>query len=456
MRHHLSAPVFLTCIWLMIFGCTSKQKESSTEKTDTLTAGAIPVEDPPSIAVRQSFKIKNSNVFFSTLDSLLEKLYACSRSGDEGCMLKINKHVEDWVLSITTLALFEKIHSETILSNAKYGFVVSSNRAVSVFSWNSQLGGSSPDYRNIILYKSESEVRGHMQENVFPFWCDRVDVLSVPDLYLIHGTGAASSIESYALLKGIRINSSGVQLVNLFPNETNADSALYIAYGVTDTPEFRLEENGRILLVPEEANDVSRSYQRFMFKGNSFVQTIPSEIRLAYMGLTAGDFKVIEPSGYFSGSEIPTEVYKGETVTSYTFADGLILEVLAADDEGSNAVTAQRQNQNEQLISMPVENLFSKGRIDDYVFFSGTGVPESTPLYIYHLGRKEFIYRGDCADVMIKGAKVVMKKRSRIRRDSCENTEGETGIWFDVFEMDYQQLPLVEQYTGATFCIYVE
>jgi hypothetical protein len=453
MNHPITSLTVLLSACLVVVCCTLPQREKLPENTDSTTA------ETSSTTIAPHFTITSSDMFFLTLDSLFEQMNWCAEKDDEECLIDNSTNIETFILSVSTEELFSEINRRPVNKEAQYGYHVSPDSAVAMFSWDSYLGGSSKDYRNIALYRNERGVNGYVFDNLFPMWCNRIDMIGT-NIYVVHGSGTASSYESYVLAKGLLRTASGLELINLFPNEgKNADSALCIYHTVGQEPQFIPEKNGRSILVPEEINDFSISYQRFSFEEARYWQTIPGDIWMKYKSLTLSDFKTSESSGFFHGSDNPTTVESVDLTTSYTFADGLMLQTQPGNDDKSYVLISRtEQKESDLMLSLDGESLFPKGRVNDYLFFSGDGVPETTPFYIYHLGRKEFIYKGYSAGVMIRGETVAMQKKSNNtgEENTCEDLPEDQRGWFDVFEMDYQRVPLIEVYTGKKFCIYVQ
>ncbi len=387
--------------------------------------------------------------FQTTIDSLFNKLEACS-ANDSECLTSTNTSIEAVLNSIKDPSILESSNHLPPNTNG-YFRANSTDGKLTVFSWDSRLGGSSFDYQALAVYKVDTEIRSKKLEfDKGPFYFNKIYQLKNDmgeTVYILNGGGSSSQVDEYGALTAFTLRHGEITPAPIFPGNMST----LVQYNSTDTPvSFLVENNAQHILIPYRQNDSITVYHSIRFDKQQY-KNVPTASDMKYGKFKQQDF--LSESGLFKGTETCQKKNEGNVAT-YLFDDKISVGFENGEDE--TILSIQKNSQSVASIKLG-RALFFMGKKGSHLFFEGDGTPESTTLFIYNLVEKKFIFIESIAQALVDEENLLFTQLSDEHTDTDFKTDcGNDEKQFEIKVTNFTQSPLVIETTGTGFCMYVQ
>lgn len=414
----------------------------------------------------KTFSFGNGKEVIDSLDVLLKKLSSIdpdNSSFSESAIL-INESIRKTIEKVKTPKLLSEISTSYYYKKHDFTFAISNNQKIGVFSWDTRIGESLINYKNIALFTINKKVVPTSLSGT-PACYNEIYTLKSEKkypIYIFHGWGKSSPIDFYYKVDAYNFRKEGLEEANIFPNKKNSMISYYNIEELDyeSQMDFNIEKDGSLILKPE-AWGSTIVYRPITFNGKAYSnQCVEDEIDLDYV-LPEKGFEQRNSFDFLEGSEFPlAKTTEGKT-DIYKFSTHLEVEV-NNDFENENTEVSIHSPGNEPLIVNLTDFASLIGKKDGFLFFSGTGTPEKWPLLIYNLKSKKLVLSKHMAKATIKKENILFAEltdgisNNDIREIDCNLDYGNQKGYFNIYTFPFNKENPIVELTDQVFCRYVQ
>lgn len=394
------------------------------------------------------------------IGQLVTKLNSSSQSEQHSIdsINLLNQKIVHHIEKIQSKVDFQRAISAYAEEERNFKLSYSEDTLAGVFSWNTSLGGSSPKYRSVLL-KINGKKAEHVlvpDDSVLHEGIQKLNVAGNSPVYLLFGKGKASYTEYFYKLSAYSYLKNHLTAKTLFPKNKNYVSCYYSLEDQKEESEFKIQifNQGLEILIPESWGQTV-VYKSFVFDRNQYVEK--SHTISDNNSFSDSDFQ-FEPSfGFINGSEIPVaKNSEEETIFLFTDSTKIKIEYNREKHVTNVLVINDKQDQNSVELSGLLE---VKGKLNEYIFFAGNGVPEAWPLFVYNLNNQDKTLQKEIAGAFLKDGFLYYKEvlqEKQVEKTPCNEEFGDQTGYFKVNVLDYAlELPIMQS-TNHVICGFVQ
>ncbi|THV58299.1 hypothetical protein EZV76_12580 [Flagellimonas alvinocaridis] len=218
-------------------------------------------------------KFNTGKALIYSLDSLFINLsnVPTKAKGSSEAVVHINEEIRKTIESIDAPQLLEELAVEFKSKKHDFTFIVSKDKKVGVFSWDTRMGSSEQSIKNIALYKSGDRV---LPTSLYgkPMVYDKVyqiEPVSGNTIYTFHGHSEAMGHPNFRL-HAYTLKSGHLEETPVFPlNTTFISSEKSFADSDIQSMDFEVSKNGSHILI-SKALDSATVIKTLAFDGEKF------------------------------------------------------------------------------------------------------------------------------------------------------------------------------------------
>lgn len=414
----------------------------------------------------KNFSFNNGKQVVDSLDLLLKKLSSIdldNSSFPESGIL-INEKIRKTIEKVTTPKLLSEISTSYYYKKHDFTFAISDDQKIGVFSWDTRVGESLINYKNIALFTvNKKVVPTSLSGN--PACYNEIYTLKTEGkypIYLFHGWGRSSAIQYYYKVDAYTFRNEGIEETDIFPNSKNSITSYYNIKELDfeSQMDFNIEKDGSLILKPESWGSTV-VYRPIAFNGKKYNNRHSEEGRNLDNALQEKDFDQRNSFNFMEGSELPqSKNVEGETEI-YTFNDQL--EIQVADNYKSKSTEVSIYSLDNESLTVNFKDLVSLiGKKDEFLFFSGSGISEDWPLHIYNLESEKLVLSKQMAKAIIKKNNVLFAELAEVTNNvdigeiDCNPEYGVQKGYFDIYSFPFDKENPIVEFTNQVFCEYVQ
>ncbi|MEE1963586.1 hypothetical protein V1387_12890 [Allomuricauda taeanensis] len=166
-----------------------------------------------------ALKFKNGKEIVSTLDSLFTELETASTHPDEFPLIYINEQIRGVIEGIGSPRIVAEIQTKYIAYEHDFSFLLSADRKIALFSWQTHLEKTETRIKNIALYRSNDKMVPTSLYGI-PFIYNGIHQIEMDNsdaTYLLEGRDSLKNILSYHL-HAYLLKNDHIEEAPLFPD----------------------------------------------------------------------------------------------------------------------------------------------------------------------------------------------------------------------------------------------
>lgn len=414
----------------------------------------------------ENFSFDNGKQVVDSLDILLQKLSnidSDDSSFSESAIL-INEHIRKTIEKVKSSKILNEISTPYYYKKHDFTFAISDNQKVGVFSWDTRMGESLINYKNIALFTANKKViPTSLSGN--PACYNEIYTLKSEKkhpIYIFHGWGKSSAIDFFYKVEAYNFQNEDLEEANIFPDNKNSMTSHYNIkeLGFESQMDFNIEKDGSLILKPEVWGSTV-VYRPIVFNGKKYGNQHLSEEKDLGHVLQEKDFEQRNSFNFLNGSELPFHNGKEGETDVYKFNDQLEIKV-TNDDKKKSAEALIRSSRN-VFHTVTVKDAISLiGKKNEFLFFSGSGTSRNWPLYIYNMESERIMLSKRMAKAIIKANNVLLVEladvtgNTHIGEIDCNLEYGNRKDYFDVYSFSFDKENPIVQFANHVFCGYVQ
>ncbi|WP_435622513.1 hypothetical protein [Flagellimonas sp.] len=364
----------------------------------------------------------------------------------------LNGKIEDAVKEIRDSSNLSKLTTSLSDINTGISVVESEHKKLVLFSWDTRMGGSMGDYKNIALYQSNKKILGSTlkMNTVFPVSIFTVQEDEQKSIFMVSGLGKSSSFEHFMRLDALTIVEDQLVDSKIFPFEKSSWSTSFSNEEMDSLPPsgFVVDENGKTIQNPFPLES-GKAWTSYVFNGTNFMEQVyPLKSELGEQ-----DFMPKNEFGFINGSEIPSALKNQKVI----FEDGMVIRERDFQEEEKVEVSVLNLSDTVREIEF-TNNTELIGKWKNYLFFDGGGVPENWLCHIYNIEQQRFVFSLYLSKIMFMDKLLVFSKLSEDNeqntksKNSCEEGYRRFNLFTFQFKKTYPQI----QPTERAYCAYIQ
>ncbi|PWL38783.1 hypothetical protein DKG77_11095 [Flagellimonas aquimarina] len=389
---NLSIRTFTFFLFLVFLSCSNQKIEN---KLDSKT-----------------FHFDNGRQVVDTLDQLLQKLsdIDLDDSSSHASISRINKDIKQAIENVKTPGILAEIRTLYRYKKHDFTFAFSDDEKIGVFSWDTRMGGSMIDYKNIVLFTLNKKVVPKLLSGN-PINYNEIYILRTErnhPIYIFHGWGKTSTTDYYYRIDAYTFRNENLEETHVFPNDQKSMVSSYnlAELSFESQMDFNIEKDGSLILIPEIWGSTV-VYRPLTFDGKKYLQQYTRGETNSDYNLQEKDFDISNPFNFLDGSEFPLFKNIEDGTAIYTFTDQLEIQVARNYENESTQISVYSPDHENTVKIEGYGSLI--GKKDEFIFFSGSGVPEAWPLLIYDLSKEKLVLSKYMAKAMIKKKKYTLR-----------------------------------------------
>lgn len=378
-----------------------------------------------------NFSFDNGKQVVDSLDMLLQKLSSIDpdKSSFSESAILINEHIRKTIEKVKSSKILNEISTSYYYKKHDFTFAISDNQKIGIFSWDSRMGDSFINYKNIALFTVNKKIiPTSLSGN--PACYNEIYTLKSEKkypIYVFHGWGKSSPIDFYYKVDAYNFSNKNLEEANIFPDNKNSMTSHYNIEELDfeSQMDFNIEKDGSLILKPE-AWGSTVAYRPMVFNGKKYSDQHLSEgIGLGNV-LKEKDFEQRNPFNFLNGSELPLSKNKEGETDVYKFND--LLEIQVTNNYKKKNTEVSVYSSSIDSLTFNLKDVASLiGKKNEFLFFSGSGASENWPLLIYNIESEKII-------LSKRMAKALIKKNNILFGELADVTNN-----IDIREMDYNQ-----------------
>ncbi len=359
--------------------------------------------------------------------------------------------------------------TDTVLEILKTGIgeelsiAISRDTSIIAFSWDSRLGGSSPEMKSIVMHSSSHGMESIVLNEPSVRFTDiyKLDHNSLQPVYLFKGSGQTSGVDIFVSLNAF-VMDDGLKKVNIFPENRHSITINHIL----DNPmDFILIDGATKIYIPHEAYPDYHwglTYDVLFFNGKSY----RPEMAKIDETLIENAFNGVEnyENGFLKGSEKPIDTIQKGDSPSYklVFKDSTKIDFSYNPTEEITELKITANNINTPIaLSYSAYNARLLAKQNQYLFVELSGSPSNSPLMIYDIQKQEYVSSISQSGVKLyKDAllfsQAISQKEILENKPNCNPSYGDQTSYHKTFLLEYRSTYPTVKATGQTYCGFAE
>ncbi|MDF0717363.1 hypothetical protein PY092_14460 [Muricauda sp. 334s03] len=345
----------------------------------------------------------------------------------------------------------------------KLSLAISKDTVMIVLSWNTRLGGSSPEVNPILLHTNNDRVESFVLDEKSLRFSDiyKLDHKAEQSVYLLKGSGQSSSVEFYTSIYALTLH-DGLKKADIFPEKQNT---ITISYPLDNTIDFVVSDDGIRILVPEKTysiEDWGFFYRPMVLNGDGYQ---PEESQISFP-VTADTFLGTKnfDHGFLKGAEIPIDTIKVANTTSHrlVFEDNTEVEHSYYPKEETTVIKIS-SNSNAKPLELTFDGYDARllAKRNQFLFLELSGIPTSSPLLIYDIHKQRYVSSISQAGAKLtKGVLLFSQPISQNdefkEKPKCDSLYGDQTRYFKTHILDYKADYPTVMPTGQLYCGFSE
>lgn len=414
----------------------------------------------------KNFSFDNGKQVIDSLDVLLQRLSSIdpdNSSFSESAIL-VNEHIRKTIEKVKSPKVLSEISTSYYYKKHDFTFAISDNQKIGIFSWDTRIGGSFINYKNIALFTvNKKVVPTSLSGN--PACYNEIYTLKTEGkhpLYLFHGWGKSSAMEYYYKVDAYTSVNEGLEESNIFPNNKSSMASYYSIedLGFESQMDFNIEKDGSLILKPE-AWGSTVVYRPMTFNGKTYDnEHLREEIDLSNVSKEK-DFEQRNSVNFLNGSELPLSKNKEGETDIYKFND--LLEIQVTNNYKKKNTEVSIYSSSIDSLTFNLKDVASLiGKKNEFLFFSGSGASENWPLLIYNMESEKHVLSKHMAKALIKKREILFAElvdatsNNDIREIDCNLDYGDQKGYFNIYTFPFNQENPIVEFTDQVFCGYVQ
>ncbi|MBO0341097.1 hypothetical protein [Flagellimonas profundi] len=342
---------------------------------------------------------------------------------------------------------------------------ISRDTSIIAFSWDTRLGGSSPEVKSIVLYSSTHGLESFVLNEASPRFTDiyTLDRKTQEPVYLFKGSGRSSVVDIFISLNAFVMDNNGLKKAHIFPENQHS---MYINHILDDPMDFIVIDGASKIYIPNKAypdNNWGLTYEMLYFNGKSYQQ----EMAQIDEPLIEGVFNGVEnyENGFLNGSEKPIVTIQNGDSSSYKliFKDSTKIDYSYNPNEEITElkIKANYINQPPIVLSYSAYNARLLAKQNQYLFVELSGTPTSSPLLIYDIQKQQYVSSISQSGIKLYEdallfAQPISQMDSLGNKPNCNPAFGDQTSYYKTFLLEYRSTYPTVKATGQTYCGFAE
>ncbi|WP_131819037.1 hypothetical protein [Flagellimonas flava] len=411
---------------------------------------------------RKYLHFSNGRELVEHLDQLFVQLAQIDPAPSESkpLLTSVNEQIRKTIESIKNQRLLAEVAESYIYKAHEFGFILSEDRRLAVFSWDAMGEVGTNKLKNIALYTKGHKIipSSLYGEPIIYHEAHTIQDSKSKHSYVIHGKGKTQEGHDFYRLDALNITPNGLSEAPIFPDrQYSMISAHPIDADARLSADFSIEKDGSLILKPEFWYPTV-VYRPLELKGDSTGNRFhEGGFTLKYQ-LNANDFNPKNNYNFINGSELPIKALDGNHST-HSFDDRINVSVKHEKEE--NVSQIQVGIYGADLIHIELAGTISLiGKKGDLLFFSQKGLDNK--VLLYDLVKKNIVWSKSMENLLISNDKLIFTEPVQAHQVSnkeeidCKSGTGVQQTYYKVYALNYDVPNPIVEYTQQILCGYRE
>ncbi|AWX46243.1 hypothetical protein HME9304_03275 [Flagellimonas maritima] len=377
-------------------------------------------------------------------------------SNFEDLTTSINNDIKNTIKKINTPSIIEEIERHYYLKGHDYILALSENKNVGVLSWNTRKGHLKEHIKNLVFHvKNGKVVYTYLKEDSVLY--NQVYHLKNEknkNIYIFHGWGKLSNEKYFYRVDAFSSEGDNFQKEYIFPGNKSSIKSYYKLENLDfeSQMDFSIEKDGSLILQPEIWGEKvvyhPLEFDGVMYKYKAVTNNIGDSFDIQ-------SFERSNTFGFINGSELPLteDIINGIKTFLFKNQFKVTLEQFVDNDYTDISVSLYEADTVRIILDNPTISLI--GKKSSFLFFKGSGLTDSWPLYIYDLDNKTMLTK-NIAATKIKENELVYtellknKPQNSYQNKNCKGHHISGSKHYKIYAFNYVDPNPIIQFKGLS------